>query len=189
MKLFGQEILIGCDPEVAVVDEKGELVSAHGLIKGTKDNPQLVKNGMVQVDGAIAFSWFDSKDNTFNLFRNAERPLYYSTNLAETYLSYASEDWMLKVTNNKARNGEMNKNIKLLPVDTHLKLKLSDAGIILGIEQTEVKKAAPVYVARKVDHNLPIKDHEAPKYLKVEWINRNFRHENHFNQVTSCEVS
>ena len=65
MKLFGQEILIGCDPEVAVVNEKGELVSAHGLIKGTKDNPQLVKNGMVQVDGlALEFGIEPAKTET-----------------------------------------------------------------------------------------------------------------------------
>ena len=91
---------------------------------------------------------------------------------------------MLRVTNHRAKNGEMNKSIKPLPADTHLKLKLSDTGIILSIEQKEVKKAPPVYAARKVEHNLPLKDHEAPKYLEVEWINRNFRHENHFNQVT-----
>lgn len=45
------EFLLGCDPEVFVKNEKGEFVSAHGMIPGTKDEPLKVRNGMVQVDG------------------------------------------------------------------------------------------------------------------------------------------
>lgn len=50
------QILIGCDPEVFV--KKGEkFLSAFGLIKGDKKNPQPVKNGAVQVDGmALEFN-------------------------------------------------------------------------------------------------------------------------------------
>lgn len=44
------QILIGNDPEI-FVRKDGELVSAHGLIEGSKEKPQLVRNGMVQVDG------------------------------------------------------------------------------------------------------------------------------------------
>jgi hypothetical protein len=47
----GMEFLLGCDPEVFVKNSKGEFVSAHGLIPGTKENPLKVRNGMVQVDG------------------------------------------------------------------------------------------------------------------------------------------
>lgn len=45
------ELALGCDPEVFVVDKKGNFVSAHGLIGGTKKEPLLVEDGMVQVDG------------------------------------------------------------------------------------------------------------------------------------------
>jgi len=45
------EFLIGCDPEVFVKNGKGEFVSAHGMIPGTKTEPLKVRNGMVQVDG------------------------------------------------------------------------------------------------------------------------------------------
>jgi hypothetical protein len=45
------EFLIGCDPEVFVTNEKGEFVSAYGMIPGTKTEPLKVRNGMVQVDG------------------------------------------------------------------------------------------------------------------------------------------
>lgn len=47
----GVEVLLGCDPEVFVVDENNNFVSAYGLIPGTKTNPLKVRNGMVQVDG------------------------------------------------------------------------------------------------------------------------------------------
>lgn len=49
--IAGKEFLLGCDPEVFVVDRKGDFVSAHGLIPGTKTAPMKVRNGMVQVDG------------------------------------------------------------------------------------------------------------------------------------------
>ena len=49
--ILGKEFLLGCDPEVFVVDRKGNFVSAHGLIPGTKTAPMKVNNGMVQVDG------------------------------------------------------------------------------------------------------------------------------------------
>jgi len=46
-----KEFLLGCDPEVFVVDKQGNFVSAYGLIPGTKAEPLKVRNGMVQVDG------------------------------------------------------------------------------------------------------------------------------------------
>lgn len=49
-------ILIGCDPEI-FVKKDGQFVSAHGLIKGDKDNPTPVEKGAVQVDGmALEFN-------------------------------------------------------------------------------------------------------------------------------------
>jgi len=52
------EILIGADPEVFVRNKQtNELVSAHGLIPGSKENPYPVPLGAVQVDGmALEFN-------------------------------------------------------------------------------------------------------------------------------------
>lgn len=44
------DIRIGADPEF-FVSYKKQLVSAHGLVPGTKENPFIVKDGAVQVDG------------------------------------------------------------------------------------------------------------------------------------------
>lgn len=50
------KILIGADPEF-FVKKNGEYVSAHGLVNGTKEAPQPVKGGAVQVDGmALEFN-------------------------------------------------------------------------------------------------------------------------------------
>lgn len=50
------KLLIGADPEF-FLKKDGKFVSAHGLIKGTKKNPQKVKGGAVQVDGmALEFN-------------------------------------------------------------------------------------------------------------------------------------
>lgn len=50
-------ILIGCDPELFVQDVKGNLLSAHNMIPGTKKAPYKVQKGAVQVDGmALEFN-------------------------------------------------------------------------------------------------------------------------------------
>lgn len=56
MKVGELDILIGADPEKFVYNGE-EFVSAHGMIKGTKDKPFNVQNGAVQVDGmAVEFN-------------------------------------------------------------------------------------------------------------------------------------
>lgn len=46
------KILLGCDPELFVRNpNSGAYISAHDMIPGTKEEPHLVPNGMVQVDG------------------------------------------------------------------------------------------------------------------------------------------
>lgn len=51
------EFLIGADPELFVRDSNGELISAYGMIPGTKANPFKVEGGAVQVDGmALEFN-------------------------------------------------------------------------------------------------------------------------------------
>lgn len=47
-------ITVGADPEVFLRDKDGKLISAVGLVHGTKSEPFLVKNGAVQLDGMAA---------------------------------------------------------------------------------------------------------------------------------------
>jgi hypothetical protein len=62
MKIGNLEITIGADPEKFVHNGK-EFVSAHGMIKGSKNEPFPVENGAVQVDGmAVEFNIDPAKD-------------------------------------------------------------------------------------------------------------------------------
>ncbi len=48
---------IGADPELFLFDKNNKAVSAHGLVQGTKEEPFLVKDGAIQVDGtALEFN-------------------------------------------------------------------------------------------------------------------------------------
>src|SRR5690242_7260325 len=50
-------ILVGCDPELFVVNKEGQPRGAYGLIKGTKESPFKVPKGAYQVDGmALEFN-------------------------------------------------------------------------------------------------------------------------------------
>lgn len=48
------KVSIGCDPEVFVRDSGGEIVSAIGLVGGTKEEPKPVERGAVQEDNMLA---------------------------------------------------------------------------------------------------------------------------------------
>jgi hypothetical protein len=57
-----QNLLIGADPELFVTSN-GALVSAHGMIPGTKAEPHPVSRGAVQVDGlALEFNIEPARD-------------------------------------------------------------------------------------------------------------------------------
>lgn len=62
------EFLIGADPEL-FVRKNGKLVSAYGLIPGTKDKPFKVKGGAVQVDG-MALEFNIDPASTFKQFND-----------------------------------------------------------------------------------------------------------------------
>ncbi len=57
MKINGYEFTIGADPEFFVVNGAGRVVSAYGMVPGTKKEPLKVPKGAVQVDGmALEFN-------------------------------------------------------------------------------------------------------------------------------------
>lgn len=56
-------ITFGCDPELFIVDSKGEFVCPDGIIPGTKDEPYPVPKGAVQQDGMAAEFNINPVDN------------------------------------------------------------------------------------------------------------------------------
>ena len=73
-KVGNFEVMIGCDPEF-FVKKDGQLISAFGLIGGTKKNPFKVKGGAVQVDGmALEFN-IDPSANPKDFRKNIDKVL------------------------------------------------------------------------------------------------------------------
>lgn len=76
------KLLLGCDPEV-FVREKGKkrfFTSAHGLNGGTKENPERVEGGAVQVDGmALEFN-IDPASNEDEWYNNIKKVMGYMQN-------------------------------------------------------------------------------------------------------------
>lgn len=65
--------LVGCDPELFVLDDKGNLVSAAGLIPGTKEEPFKVPGGAIQVDGMAVELNGDPTDNFNDFWNNVQK--------------------------------------------------------------------------------------------------------------------
>ena len=64
---------LGCDPEVFVIENAtGDFVPAYGLIQGTKEAPQAVNKGMVQVDGLALEFGIDPADNEEEFVTNIQ---------------------------------------------------------------------------------------------------------------------
>ena len=65
--------LVGCDPELFVLDPKGRYVSAAGMIPGTKEEPHIVDGGAVQVDGMAAEFNTDPVNNFEDFWTNIQK--------------------------------------------------------------------------------------------------------------------
>lgn len=65
----------GCDPELFVLNDKGQYVSAEGLLPGTKESPYPVEGGGIQVDGMAAELTIDPA-SSFEQFRDRLKGVY-----------------------------------------------------------------------------------------------------------------
>ena len=62
----------GCDPEVFILDDKGQPVSAAGIIPGSKNKPHVVKGGSIHPDGMAAEFGIDPSKTFSEFNRNIE---------------------------------------------------------------------------------------------------------------------
>lgn len=65
-------ITLGCDPEIMLVNSRGELKSAIGVIDGSKDEPLKVNRGMILHDNVNAEFGTDASDTPAGLVDNIE---------------------------------------------------------------------------------------------------------------------
>lgn len=124
-----------------------------------------IQEVMNSVTGAAALAWWDSKKQTFNLYRNKERPLFISHNDAKTIYAYSSEEWILKLAFNKTRLAEFAKNVKEFKVDEHMEILFSD----YVIKETKINKVEPkVYTPPKQVYNTSVTTFPARKEVKLQ---------------------
>ena len=64
------ELLLGADPEMFMANEQGLIRSAHGIIPGTKEEPHVVAQGAVQVDGLALEININPSSNRGDFLRN-----------------------------------------------------------------------------------------------------------------------
>jgi Glutamine amidotransferase domain len=94
-----------------------------------------------EVHGAMACTMWNSRDNTLQIFRNSERPLFTMNKKDGSAFVWASEPWMLIVAAQKTKESHT-WEIKPteLPVDTLFTFEINDNVISCDTEKLEVKK-------------------------------------------------
>ena len=127
---------------------------------------------MEVLTGAAALTWWDSSKQTYNLYKNKERPLFYSMNAAKTILAYASESWILRAAMANTRNLEFTKEVIEVPDNEHIQLHMSKGSIREITKSTIVPKVITPYVNvvtqanQHYENNVTkLKNHKVPSYL------------------------
>lgn len=110
----------------------GTMIARHGAEKA-----------LSEIDGAMAVMWWDIKEQTFNFYRNTERPLHYMISKSgEIYLN--SEKWVLEFLNHRYKLGIPDKDIYQLQDMIHNSYKVN--GKHAGeLRATKIVKAVKTY--------------------------------------------
>jgi hypothetical protein len=176
----GEEIIGNTDSEKVI----------YALSKGWT-----IKKIMDTVTGAAALTWWDSSVKTFNLYRNKERPLFYTHNDANTVFAYASEDWILRLALTKGKLPEYIKNIKEFPVDQHLEIALEENKVVsahwTNVEPYTYKPPAVTnygndyYKSNRSADKL--RNHKLPTYLKEVKTTETFRTDSGWLDIKDLE--
>jgi predicted glutamine amidotransferase len=70
----------------------------------------------LKLKGAFALTWYNKEEETINLLRNKERPLFYALTKDRHTLLWASEDWMIMLAARQASLDLDSHSVKELPV-------------------------------------------------------------------------
>lgn len=111
----------------------------------------MAKNGVddtiKKLNGAFALSWWNTEENSFNLIRNDERPLYIAKAKDKEVVIYASEKWMIQVACHK--NNIKTEDIMEVPPLQHLKFNLASSAHVTTFNVTPTIKAVKGYTPSK----------------------------------------
>lgn len=83
-----------------------------------------VENVLPKISGAWALTWYNREEDTFNIIRNKERPLYFAWKKNGKVMYYASEPWMIYAAADKYGVDLENELCYSFPTDTLYSFKL-----------------------------------------------------------------
>jgi glucosamine 6-phosphate synthetase-like amidotransferase/phosphosugar isomerase protein len=146
---FHHEHITGCHNGTV---RSGLLLLEKGPeIKGSTDSEQIfytlakgksLKEVVSIITGGTALTWWDGKAQTYNLYRNSERPLHYVVDPTLKTVYYASEAWILRAAFSNSKLTALSQHIVELEADTHLVIQFKD-GLITNTSKQEVKPTPP----------------------------------------------
>lgn len=118
-------------------------------------NTSGVHEAIKEVDGAYALVWYNKEEDTLNMLRNKERPLFYAYTEDRKKLFFASEPWMMGGV--CWREGVTLGEIHSLPEDTLYTFNLSvTKDGVMG--EAEVSPCKPIpFIPKPVTHIIPIR--------------------------------
>lgn len=123
--------------------------------------------------GAWALVWYDKVNDSINFLRNEERPLYYCLSEDDKNVFWASEGWMLSAA--LTRNSIKFKEIKVVPIDTHMEFALDGWKGVSASVNTPVKGKEVVVAETTYPYdNVPTKSSQTTSDKKVEFIDEEF---------------
>jgi glucosamine 6-phosphate synthetase-like amidotransferase/phosphosugar isomerase protein len=160
-------------------------------VKGTTDSEQIfytMSKGVSldtivkRITGGTALTWWDSKELSYNIYRNKERPMHYAYDATTKIFVYASEQWMLRLALSQAKLSFLVKDIKELEEDSHLKIQFEG----LGIKDVTIKTVKPLAV---VSNNQVNSNYSAMYPKGNQLLNRSVKVPEYLNSKGKSETS
>lgn len=99
-----------------------------------------LKDAMDLSEGAWSLIWWDRVNQTVNLLRNKERPMFVGWEKKTGVMMCASEEWMLHIA--AARNDIELEDVGPTTIDTHYEYFINNKGEVEDVGQEEVKGGA-----------------------------------------------
>jgi predicted glutamine amidotransferase len=140
-------------------------------IQGSTDSEQifynLSKGKTLQqiidtITGGTALTWWDSKQSTYNIYRNSERTMHYAIDPITKTLFYASEPWILRAAFANSKLVTMTQHIKELEAHKHVVIQF-DNNIVDSITEYDAKPTpVPARVVAPSNNMKP----KVPEFLK-----------------------
>jgi predicted glutamine amidotransferase len=148
-------VLLDKGPEVQGSTDSEQIF--YNLSKG-----KTLQNIIDTVTGGMALTWWDSKQQTYNIYRNSERTMHYAFDPLSKVLFYASEAWILRLALANSKLSSVSATIKELEANKHIVVQMKNNLLesVTEYDAKPVEKVIPKVVTPV--NNKP----KVPEFLK-----------------------